>query len=240
MQMTGKNGAFVDLVAHKHPKSAAAEAYRTLRTNLGFAAPDRPARVILVSSAGPADGKTTTVSNLAVVLAQAGHSVCLVDSDLRKPRLHRLFGVENTAGLTNVLSQNAGLEEVVVNTEVDRLALLPSGPIPPNPAELLGSGRMQEVLDRLAERYDFVLADSPPVLAVTDASLLAGQVDGVLLVIRAADTRVDLAQEAKAQLAKAGGRVLGVVLNKVRLSAKDYGYYYYYHHRPVKEDQIRL
>ncbi|MEW6541829.1 MAG: CpsD/CapB family tyrosine-protein kinase [Bacillota bacterium] len=240
MNEFSSNGAYIDLVAHRHPKAAAAEAYRTLRTNLGFAAPDRAAKVILITSAGPEEGKTTTAGNLAVVLAQAGHGVCLLDADLRKPRLHKVFGVENEVGLTNVLSQNLALEKAVVQSAAGGVALLPSGPIPPNPAELLGSGRMKEVLGRLAERYDFVLVDSPPVLAVTDASLLAARVDGVLLVIRAADTRVEPAQEAKARLEKTGGRILGVTLNKVRLSAKDYSYYYYYHHRPGKEDQVRL
>jgi capsular exopolysaccharide synthesis family protein len=239
MQMMSKNGAFVDLITHRHPKSAAAEAYRTLRTNLGFAAPDGAARVILATSAGPEEGKTTTVSNLAVVLAQAGHNVCLVDADLRKPRLHKVFGLESTAGLTNVLSRKTGLDEVILDTEVARLALLPSGPIPPNPAELLASGRMKEVLRWLAERYNYVLVDSPPVLAVTDASLLAGQVDGVLLVIRGG-TRVEMAQEAKVRLARVNGRLLGVVLNWLRLSSKDYGYYYYYHHSKRGVDQMRL
>jgi capsular exopolysaccharide synthesis family protein len=233
------NGTAVELAAHRHPKSAVAEACRTLRTNLSFAAPDHPARVIMVSSATSGEGKTTTISNLGVVLAQAGQKVCLVDCDLRKPRLHKVFALENATGVTNILSQQLLPEDVVVPSEIDRLSLLPSGPVPPNPAELLGSEKIREMLSWLADQFDYVLVDSPPLLAVTDASLLASRVDGVLLVVGSATTRVDLAQEARAQLAKVGARVLGVVLNRVRMSAKDYSYYYYYH-RDSKEDQIRL
>lgn len=228
----------VELIAHKHPKSGAAEAYRVVRTNLGFAAPDNPARVIMVTSAAPEEGKTTTVCNLGIVLAQAGHSVCLVDCDLRRPRLHRVFGYENGAGLTNFLSQKKQLDETIVETEIDRLSLLPSGPIPPNPAEMLGSKRTAELWPLLAARFDYALVDSPPVLAVTDASILAGQVDGVILVTKSAKSRVDLVREAKAQLTKAGARFLGVVLNETRLSSKDYGYYYYYRSRDKGEQQV--
>ncbi|RJX21942.1 MAG: polysaccharide biosynthesis tyrosine autokinase [Desulforudis sp.] len=233
------NGSYVDLIAQKHPKSAAAEAYRTLRTNLGFAAPDHPARLIMATSAGPGDGKTSTMSNLAVVLAQTGQNVCLVDCDLRKPRIHKVFEIDNTRGLTNVLLQNAVLDEVIIPAETAGLFLFPSGPIPPNPAELIGSEKIKDLWPQLLERYDYVLVDAPPVLAVTDASLLAGQMDGVILIVKSGTSRVDMIQDAKAQLVKANSRILGVVLNQVRMSQKDYSYYYYYHGKS-KEDQIRL
>ncbi len=233
------NGSYADLIAQKHPKSAAAEAYRTLRTNLGFAAPDHPARLIMATSAGPGDGKTSTMSNLAVVLAQTGQNVCLVDCDLRKPRIHKVFEIDNTRGLTNVLLQNAVLDEVIIPAETAGLFLFPSGPIPPNPAELIGSEKIKDLWPQLLERYDYVLVDAPPVLAVTDASLLAGQMDGVILIVKSGTSRVDMIQDAKAQLVKANSRILGVVLNQVRMSQKDYSYYYYYHGKS-KEDQIRL
>ncbi|MDQ7792022.1 MAG: CpsD/CapB family tyrosine-protein kinase [Clostridia bacterium] len=233
------NGSYADLIAQKHPKSAAAEAYRTLRTNLGFAAPDHPARLIMATSAGPGDGKTSTMSNLAVVLAQTGQNVCLVDCDLREPRIHKVFEIDNTRGLTNVLLQNAVLDEVIIPAETAGLFLFPSGPIPPNPAELIGSEKLKDLWPQLLERYDYVLVDAPPVLAVTDASLLAGQMDGVILIVKSGTSRVDMIQDAKAQLVKANSRILGVVLNQVRMSQKDYSYYYYYHGKS-KEDQIRL
>ena len=233
------NVSYVDLITHKYPKSAAAEAFRTMRTNLGFAAPDSPARLIMATSAGPGDGKTTTITNLAVVLTQAGHSVCLVDCDLRKPRLHKIFGLENNLGLTNLLLQKATLDEVIVPSEVNGLHLLFSGPIPPNPAELLGSERIKELWPSLLERFNYVLVDAPPVLAVTDASLLAGQLGGVILVVNSGTSRVDRVQEAKDYILKANGRILGVVLNQLRMSNKDYSYYYYYHSKS-KADQIRL
>ncbi|AEG15650.1 capsular exopolysaccharide family [Desulfofundulus kuznetsovii DSM 6115] len=235
--MSKANG--YELITHKHPRSPVAEAYRVLRTNLGFSGLDRPCRSILVTSAGPEDGKSTTAANLAVVLAQAGNKVILVDCDLRKPTQHRIFEVENHRGLTNCLLQNLDPAEVSKNGLVENLTLVTSGPIPPNPAELLGSGRVRALWPALLERFDYLIIDSPPVLAVTDAALLAAQVDGVILVIRAATTRVEIAQEARDQLLKANARIIGVVLNQVKMPARDYHYYYYYHRRE-KEEEVRL
>lgn len=234
-----KNNGYAPLLwAHKHPRSAVAEAYRTLRTNLGFASLDRPCRSILVTSAGPGDGKSTTAANLAVVLAQAGNRVMLVDCDLRKPAQHRIFEVENQRGLTNCLLQNLDPEEVSHRGLAENLALLTSGPIPPNPAELVGSERVRALWPSLLGRYDYVIVDSPPVLAVTDASLLAAQLEGVLLVVRA-HTRVEVVREAKEQLEKASARIIGVVLNQVKMPSRDYHYYYYYRYRE-KDEQVRL
>ncbi|MQL53505.1 polysaccharide biosynthesis tyrosine autokinase [Desulfofundulus thermobenzoicus] len=237
--MFKNNGYAPPLIASKHPKSAAAEAYRTLRTNLGFAALDQPCRSIMVTSAGPEDGKSTTAANLAVVLAQAGHRVILVDCDLRKPTQHRNFQVENHRGITNCLLQDLDPVAVSHNGLVDNLSVLTSGPIPPNPAELLGSEKVRALWPALLERFDYVIVDSPPVLAVTDAALLAAQVNGVLLVIRAAATRVEIAREAKEQLAKAGARIIGVVLNQVKMPARDYHYYYYYR-RKEEEEKVKF
>jgi protein-tyrosine kinase len=218
------------LVTHEHPKSPAAEAYRTLRTNLGFTFIDSPCRSILFTSTNPQDGKSTTLSNIAVTMAQAGNRVIAVDCDLRKPMLHKIFELENLRGLTNTMMQQLSLEEAVHKNVIDKLDILTSGPIPPNPAEMLASGRSKALWAKLAETYDYVLIDSPPVLAVADASILATQVDGVILVIRSAQTRIDLAKEAKDQLLKANANIIGTVLNQLNMQSKDYQYYYYYSH----------
>lgn len=218
------------LVTYEHPKSPVAEAYRTLRTNLGFTFVDTPCRSILFTSANPMDGKSTTISNIAVTMAQAGNRVIIVDCDLRKPMLHKMFGLENLRGLTNTIMQQLSPEEVIHKNIIDKLDVLTSGPIPPNPAEMLASPKGKALWSKLTEVYDYVLIDSPPVLAVADASILATQVDGVILVLRSAQTRIDLAQKAKDQLLKANAHIIGAVLNQLNMESKDYQYYYYYSH----------
>jgi len=220
-----------ELITNTSPKSAMAEAYRTLRTNLGFASMDQPCRSILVSSSNPLDGKSTIISNLAVVMAQAGNEVILVDCDLRKPVQHKIFKVDNIRGVTNCIMQKLDVEQVAHKGLIENLTVLTSGPIPPNPAEILSSERTRSLWKTLLEKYDYVFIDAPPVLAVTDASILSTQVDGVILVVRSAITRKDLAREAKDQFAKANARLIGVVLNQVKMDANDYyQYYYYYSH----------
>ncbi|MFA4886250.1 MAG: CpsD/CapB family tyrosine-protein kinase [Desulfotomaculaceae bacterium] len=217
-----------NLFSHLYPKSSIAEAFRTMRTNLSFAATDQPLKVILVTSAGPADGKTTISTNLAVVLAQAGMRVLLMDCDLRKPVLHKYFDTNNQHGVTNLLVQNLEMRDVVRDTPVEGLSLLVSGPIPPNPSELLGSQKMKDILERAAGLYDMVIVDAPPVLAVTDAAVLAPQVDGVILVVKSGETRIDMIKDTKSQLEKVNAHILGVVLNEVKINSDDYHYYYYY------------
>jgi protein-tyrosine kinase len=217
-----------ELITHEQPKSPVSEAYRTLRTNLGFTNMDQDCRCILISSPNPQDGKSTTASNLAVVLAQAGNNVLLVDCDLRKPVQHKIFGIPNQKGLTNCLLQKLPVEEVAYNGKVDNLSVLPSGPIPPNPAEILNSNQTRRFWQVLLESYDYVLIDGPPILAVADSSILSNQVDGVILVIRSNITRIDLAKEAKEQLLKANARLIGVVINDFDITSKYYQYYYYY------------
>ena len=216
------------LVSHRYPKSPAAEAFRTLRTSLAFASPD-PVRTLLVTSAGPEEGKSTVVSNLAVAMAQAGKRVLVVDADLRKPQQHRIFEVPNHRGLTNVLVGEADIGEVVTATPVPGVDLVSSGPIPPNPAELLDSDRARSLWPSLAGEYQCVLIDSPPLVAVADSVILSTQVEGVLVVVKAGVTRIDLLRESRALLEKAGARVLGAILNEVRHAPRDYRYYYYYH-----------
>lgn len=219
-----------DLVAQTHPQSPPAEAFRTLRTNLGFACGNEEYRTIMVSSPGPLEGKSTVISNLAIVLAQADKKVLLADCDLRKPVQHRIFNLPNRQGLTNCLLGQVTVEEAVQPGSPANLSLLTSGPIPPNPAEILSSPRSGAFWASLREKYDYVLVDTPPVLAVTDGVILAGQLDGAILVIRAGATRSNMALQARNQLARASTRLLGVVLNMVKVDSPDYQYAYYYYY----------
>lgn len=215
-------------VAYTQPKSPVSESYRTLRSNLGFSSVDRSCRSILVTSPNPKEGKSTTAANLAVTLAQAGNRVVLVDADLRKPMQHRLFNLGNQQGLTNCIIQDRDLRELVQQGEVENLDILTSGPIPPNPAEVLGSERSSAFWKRLLEDYEYLIVDAPPVLAVTDASILASLLEGVILVVRSGVTRNDLAKKALEQLHKANARIIGTVLNGLNMNSSDYQYYYYY------------
>ncbi len=210
-----------------YPRSPAAEAYRTLRTNLEFASLDKPARRILVTSAIPGEGKTTTAANLGAVFAQAGHETLIVDADLRKPGVHKIFGLGNGQGLTGLLrSDDLSVDEVAQPTEQPHLRVVTTGALPPNPAELLRSARMQTVMERLAGAAEFVIVDSPPLQAVTDAAILSSLVDGTVLVVDAGRTRSGAVVHGREALAKVGARVLGVALN--RLSESMAGGYYYY------------
>jgi succinoglycan biosynthesis transport protein ExoP len=216
------------LIASRSPLSSLTETYRTLRTNLQFSDVDHPLRSLVVTSASPTEGKSTTVANLGVVMAQAGQRVILVDSDLRRPTLHKLFGLPNDQGLTDALVDGdltAG--GWLQDTSVERLKLITSGPLPPNPSELLGSQRMQQLVAHLEGLADVVLYDSPPALAVADAVVLSKQVDGTVLIVGSGETRRGLAQRALASLKQVGTNVVGVVLNRVSLSGR--GNYYYYH-----------
>lgn len=216
------------LIAGSAPHSAVAEAFRTLRTNIRFTGVDSPLSAILVTSADPGAGKTTVAVNLAIVYAQAGFRVVVIDADLRLPRLHKAFGVANTTGLTDLLLGDAQeIEDYLRRTEIDSLRLLVAGPIPPNPSELLGSRRMAEVLDAVRQRTDLVIVDTPPVLPVSDAAVLAPKVDGVLLVARAHETQRDALRHAADSLVRVGGIVVGVVLNAVPIKPKS-NYYPYY------------
>ncbi|MGD0247559.1 MAG: polysaccharide biosynthesis tyrosine autokinase [Candidatus Limnocylindrales bacterium] len=221
-----KRSEIYRLQAVLYPRSAAAETYRTLRTNIEFASVDTPLRTVLVTSSLPQEGKTTTAGNLAVVFAQAGHRVLLVDADLRKPGVHRLFKLPNQNGLTTLFRDEAAtVGSVAQDTEVDKLKIITTGALPPNPAELLGSKRWHAILERLKAEADLVILDSPPLQAVTDAALLATVVDGTLLVIRARHTRRGAVRQGYEALARSGGKILGVTMN--RLKEREYDQYYY-------------
>lgn len=215
------------LIALTENRSIATEAYRTLRTNLQFAGVDREVKMILVTSTGPSEGKSTTVANLSVVLAQAGHNVLLIDADMRKPTAHHFFRATNRRGLSHLLSQQMKIEDVVQKTFIEGLHLITSGPVPPNPAEMLGSKRMKALLQNLRDTYDYVLLDALPVIAVTDAQLLAGQVDGVLLVVHSGKTNREMAAKAKDLLLNVKANLLGAVLNKQKMKRNNYYAYYY-------------
>jgi len=219
------------LITESDPKSPASEAYRTLRTNIQFAGLDEPCRTIVITSASPREGKTTSAANFGVVAAQAGSRVCLVDSDLRRPALHRLFGMDNSRGLTTALVEGLPFAELAQPTRIPGLSLLPSGPLPPNPAELVGSNRMRERLEEAAgSAFDLVLCDSPPVIAVSDGVALAAQCDGVIVVIRAGVVAHDVIRRAIEQIEAVKGKILGVLLNDVDLKRDGYyhAYYRYY------------
>jgi capsular exopolysaccharide synthesis family protein len=215
-----------NLISITQPRSAISEAYRTLRTNLDFASLDEDLRTIAVTSAGVGEGKSTTLANLAIVSAQAGRKVILVDADLRRPTLHQLFGLSNEAGLTTmILDESTLAAPPLQDTGVAGLSLLTSGPLPPNPAEMIASRRMAEVIAALAEQADQVFFDTPPVVAVTDAAILATKVDGVLLVLSAGKTRREGARTAIQHLEQINARLIGTVLTNVEMGATFTGYY---------------
>ena len=214
-----------DTIVFDEPMSAAAETFRMVRTNLAFMSQERPLRSLVVTSALPLEGKTTVAVNLATSLAQYGRSTLLVDADLRRPRVHRVFGMDKDIGLTSMMVGDATLREAVKSSPIEGLSILPAGPIPPNPSELLHSTAFDRIKEDLLANYDWVIFDSPPMGAVTDAAVLAPQVDGVLLVVRAGRTTRDSVVSARKQLASVSGRLVGAVLNDidVRMRGSRYG-----------------
>ncbi|MEN6304609.1 MAG: polysaccharide biosynthesis tyrosine autokinase [Armatimonadia bacterium] len=217
------------LVTVMSPKSPPAEAYRTLRSNIHFAQVDQPVHTFLVTSAGAGEGKTMTTANLAAVFAQSGQDVLLIDTDLRRPSLHRIFNLPSERGLTNVLVGETSLDEVILDTDVPGLRLVPTGPLPPNPAELLESQQMTRVIERAQELADVVFFDSPPAIVLTDAVVMSSKVERTILVAEAGAVTRDAFNEMYRLITNARGTVMGAVLNKLRLSAADYYYYYYYY-----------
>ncbi|PYZ92572.1 capsular biosynthesis protein [Salipaludibacillus keqinensis] len=214
------------LITEFDKKSPIAEQYRTLRTNIQFAAVDRQLKTIMVTSSSPGEGKSTTIANLGIVLAQQHNRVLLVDTDLRKPTVHFTFQIPNQVGLTNVVTQQEKFDDAVFETSIPRLDVLPSGPVPPNPSELLGSRSMKEFVTSITKKYDYIVFDAPPVNAVTDPQVLSRLVDGVILVVRSGKTEEEHAKKAVEQLKKVEANLLGAVLNDREM--EDSQYYYYY------------
>ncbi|MDI3092382.1 CpsD/CapB family tyrosine-protein kinase [Priestia megaterium] len=214
------------LLAHNSPKDPVAEQYRTIRTNIQFSGADQDIKSLILTSSGTAEGKSTTASNLAAVYAQQGLKVLLIDADLRKPTVHYTFRLENHAGLTNVLTRQSTLGQAVQETEVRDLYVLTSGPIPPNPSELLASNQMEELLKEMKQQFDMVIFDTPPILAVADAQILANQVDASILVVSSGKTDKEAALKAKELLVHAKSKLLGAVLNNRKADSGNYYYYY--------------
>ncbi|MCK5684536.1 polysaccharide biosynthesis tyrosine autokinase, partial [bacterium] len=217
----GKN-----LVTFTDPKSKESEAYRILRTNIQFLNPDKPVKNILVSSSLPKEGKSVTLANLAVTFAQASKNVLVVDTDMRKPVQHKIFGIDNDEGLTNLLIKDVNYKKYIKKTDIPNLFLLPTGPIPPNPAEFLNSNRMQEIMDTFSANFDYIFYDSPPVVMVTDAAILSTRVDGLIYVINIGEIPDELLMTCKKNLDNVNARILGLVFNKIDLSSSFYGKYY--------------
>jgi capsular exopolysaccharide synthesis family protein len=251
-RLSGRQVHPIETILSADPRSSHAEAYRTIRTGVLLSSAERPPKVVLVTSPGPVDGKTTTAANLAIAMAQAGSSTLLIDADLRRPRIHQVFAQENgrgnsegnrndnIKGLGPVLVGETTLEAAIRQTPIPLLSVLTSGPIPPNPAELLGSQRMRELIGELGRKFDRIIIDSPPLVPVTDATLLSTLCDGVVLVVKESRTTKMLASEARKRLAEAKAKLLGVVFNDVDLKKDSYRYYPYHSYYGKEEKGKRV
>lgn len=232
-----------DKVVLIEPKSNIAEAYRTLRTSILFSSANNSLKSLLITSAEPQAGKTVTVANLAITMAQSNARILLVDADLRRPQIHKVFNIKKSLGLSNFLVGKADLNSIIRDTEIPNLKVILTGIIPPSPAELLGSPRLIELINCVKQEFDFILFDSPPAIAVTDALILANLLDGVILVIRASKTIRDMAQRAKKQLLEAKTKILGTVVNDFNAQKEGYyhyKYYYYYHHKDSDKEMEQM
>lgn len=220
--------AEIDFITHYDSRSPVSEAYRAIRTNLQFAGAGKQLKTLVFTSAVPGEGKSTTVANLAIAMGQDDKHILLIDCDMRKPVVHRRFGLLNR-GLSNCFAEDLPLKEVIQADVFPNLDVVTSGPVPPNPAELLGSKKMKDLLQEAAETYDYVFLDMPPVLAVTDAALMSSRVDGTVIILGSGDIGPDEGKQAKELLEKVHANILGVILNKVPQHHKS-GYYYYYYY----------
>jgi len=223
------------LVVRDEPKSPAAEAIRSLRTNLQFASIERKLQTVMITSAAPAEGKTALAGNLAASLAMSGSKTIVVGADLRKPSIHEVFGLRQSPGVTNVLVGTASVDDVLQDADVPNLKVLASGPIPPNPAELIGSKAMEQLVEELRERADMVIFDATPVLAVTDATLLSRAMDGVLVVVAMKMTPREIVRRACEELRQAKANILGIVANRISMTKRTDYYYYAYYADPKAE-----
>lgn len=228
-----------DLYVHRNPGSRVAECCRALRTNIMFSAADRPLKTIVVSSPNPREGKTTTVIYLGTTMAQSGQRVLLIDTDMRRPRIHASTGVSRQTGLTNLILGDQDFDAVIKTTEIPNLFVLPCGPLPPNPAELLMSQRFQVVLAELAQRFDRIILDSPPVQVVTDAVVLSKKADGVILVVKAGKTLRDEAKRSAREVRAVDGKIFGVIVNAIEPDPRSGYYYSYYGYAEKPEPQAQ-
>ncbi len=218
------------IITHINPKSPISEAYRVLRTNIQYSSVDKPLKTIVITSAGPMEGKSTTIANLAVTFAQAGRRTLLIDADLRKPMIHRVFQILNYHGLTNLIATQDELNSYIRRDIVENLDIITSGTIPPNPSEILNSKTMKNFMERIKSNYDIVLIDSPPVGSVTDASVISTYVDGTILIVKSGKAEINAVKRAKETLERVNANIIGVVLNHFEKKnfGNDYYYQYYY------------
>ena len=227
------------LILHSGAKSTIAEAYRTLRTNVMFSSIDKSIKSIVITSAGPFEGKSTISANFAVTLAQVGSRVLVLDADLRKPKAHKLFGLPNNIGLTNVLAESLPWEKHITQIEEQpNLFVMTAGPIPPNPSEIVGSEKIKNMIAEMKNSFDYVIIDTPPVGVVTDAAIVSSYADGTILVVSSGDVEIEAAQRAKELLINVKANLLGTVLNKIPTKGAGYYKYYYYYSSGYYEDQI--
>ena len=215
------------VITHTDPKSPVSEAYRMLRTNIQFSCIDRPLKRIVVTSANPHEGKTTTLANLAVVFAQSCCKTLLIDTNFRRPRVHEIFGLLNYAGMSNVLAHQKDYTECLRTVNIEKLEILTSGPIPPNPSEMLSSKSMLTFLEKIHSEYDIILLDAPPIGMVTDAAILSTITDGTILVAHSGKVEIEAIQRAKESLEKVNANIIGVVLNKLSKKVSEKYYYQY-------------
>lgn len=217
-----------DIIVHKQPKSPVSEAYRGIRTNISFDNVDKSFKSILVTSPKEGEGKTTTLCNLAMTFAISGNKVIVVDTDLRRPKLHKLLEISNKNGLTDILLKGDDYRKYVNSSVHPNLDLITSGSIPDNPSEVLGSDAVKRLVEQLKKDYDYVFLDTPPVVPVNDAVIMSTYIDRVILVLASGEVEKEVAVKAVKDLQKVGAKILGTVLNKVPINKQKYNYYYYY------------
>ena len=216
------------IISYNDPKSVISEQYRTIRTNIEYSNVDQDKKTILVTSSDKNEGKTTTVSNLAVSFANLNKKILLIDCDLRNPSIHKMFKLNNIYGLTDILAKDRAVDKCIQETELENLYVLTAGAIPPNPAEILSSEKMKNLIEDLKNMYDYIFIDTPPIGLVTDAGVLSSFIDGVVLVVKSESVEKKYLEETKKKLDAVDARILGAILNSYKSEQKDYNYYSYY------------
>ena len=218
------------IISYTNPKSPIAEAYRSIRTNIEFSNIDKNIKIITITSAKPNEGKSTVISNLAAAFASLENKrVLIIDGDLRNPSVHKMFGVSNLNGITDILLGEKDVDKCLEKTKIKGLDILKVGKVPPNPSEMLQSNKMRNFIEVIKEYYDYVFIDAPPVGVVSDASIISQYSDGVILLVGSNETDIDAAKVSKERLENVGANILGVVLNKFESEGSAYGYYGYYY-----------
>lgn len=218
----------VNLVANEYPTSSVSEQFRTVMTNISFANVNKDIHSIVIASSDPSEGKSTVSANLAITYAKQGKNVVLIDADLRKPTIHKSFGVSNRTGLSSILSQNSSIEDAIKYTSIPGLSVITSGPIPPNPAVLLGNGIVDQILEKYSKSNDLIIFDVPPVNSITDASIIAAKADATIMVLPQGIAVKKEAKQAINQLRKVDANILGGIMNMAKADSSNEYYYYYY------------